>query len=169
MIRHGEARRDGRADHGLTANGARQALELAAVLEATGVLDGAVALVSSPLLRAQQTAGAMAAICDLRILTEPDLCEMGDAPSIGEDEAFSAFLGRVELELTHLASEYRNETVVVVTHAGFIVGSVLTRFAVPIGTKRAWLEPANGSVTEWHWDGDVWSLATYNSFPSVRP
>lgn len=165
LVRHAEARRHGRADHGLTPAGTDQARRLAQGLKAVGVLDSAAALIASPLPRAQQTAEAIAAASGLDVLTRPDLCEMGDEPSIGEGEEFAGFLRRVDRALSRLASDHAGETVVVVTHAGFIVAAVVTRLAVPVGTRRARLEPANVSVTELQWDGEGWLLASYNSLP----
>ena len=92
---------------------------------------------------------------------------MGDAPSVGEGEEFDAFLARVDRALSRLAEDYTDETVIVVTHAGFIVGSILTRFDVPIDGTRARLDPINASVTEWRLESSVWALGSYNSLPGA--
>ena len=167
LIRHGEAKRDGRADLELTSKGRKQALDLAHALDAAGDLEASAALLSSPLPRARQTAEAIARRSDLEILTEQDLCEMGDTPSVGESEEFDAFLVRVDRALSRLAKDYAEETVIVVTHAGFIVGSVLTLFNVPREGSRARLDPVNASVTEWRLESSVWALASYNSLPGA--
>ncbi len=56
LIRHGEAKRDGRADLELTSKGRKQALNLAHALDAAGDLEASAALLSSPLPRSRQTA-----------------------------------------------------------------------------------------------------------------
>ena len=167
LIRHGEAKRDGRPDHGLTSKGRKQAHSVARALDEAGDLGASAALFCSPLPRARQTAEAIAGRTDLEIQTEPDLCEMGDTTSVGESEEFGAFLVRVDRALARLANDFAEETVIVVTHAGFIVGSVLTRFEVPRGSTRARLDPVNASVTEWRLESSVWALASYNSLPGV--
>ncbi len=172
LIRHAEAKRDGRLDYGLTPKGREQALALAGALGAARELDECDALFASPLQRAQETADTIVRESDVEILTEPDLCEMGDTlpPGPGADETFDAFLDRVDQLLFRLAEDYTGKKVMAVTHAGFIVGSFMTRFDVPRPGTGARLDPLNASVTEWRWETSVWRLASYNSLHgAARP
>ena len=164
LIRHAEAKRDGRLDHGLTPKGREQALGLAGALGAAAELDECAALLASPLPRAQETVEAIARESDLEILTEPRLCEMGDMapPGPGVEETFDAFLDRVDQLLCRFGEDYTGKNVMAVTHAGFIVGSFMTRFDVPRPGTGARLEPLNTSVTEWRVESSIWMLASYN-------
>ena len=165
LIRHAEAKRDGRLDYGLTPKGREQALALAGALGAAAELDECSALLASSLQRAQETADAIVRKSDLEILTEPDLCEMGDTPPPGPGvgETFDAFLDRVDQLLCRLAEDYTGKKVIAVTHAGFIVGSFMTRFDVPRPGTGARIDPLNATVTEWRVETSVWQLASYNS------
>ena len=78
LVRHAEAKRDSRVDHGLTSKGLEQALSLARALDTAADVEESAALLASPSPRARQTAEAIARRSDLEIVTEPDLCEMGD-------------------------------------------------------------------------------------------
>lgn len=92
---------------------------------------------------------------------------MGDAPSIGESEDFQSFLTRVDRALAALATTYAGDTVIATTHAGFIVGSILTRFEVPRQSTPARLDPVNARVTEWRLEDSMWVLGSYNSLPDT--
>ena len=172
LIRHGEAKRDGRLDYGLTPKGREQALTLGGALGAAAEFDECAALLASPLQRAQETADAIVQESDLEVLTVPDLCEMGDTapPGPGTEETLDAFLDRVDRLLRRLTDDYAGEKVMAVTHAGFIVGSFMTRFDIPRPGTGARLDPLNTSVTEWRWETSVWRLVSYNSLHgAARP
>lgn len=90
------------------------------------------------------------------LVTEPD---RHVAPG---GESWNSFLARVRRTLQRLAQLPDDETVIAVTHAGFIVASILATFDIPRPGTRARLEPDFASVTEWRVQNRVWTLARYN-------
>jgi broad specificity phosphatase PhoE len=194
LIRHGESDNRGgivaglRSCRGLNERGVRQARMLAERFRSTGEMRECVALLSSPVLRARQTAeeviGSLpvAAIEEDRDLTEIDLgvadgltreeyrsrygefdlIEYPDRPFAPGGESWTQYLGRVRSEMSRLAERYRGQTVVAITHAGFIVGSVLATFDIPRPGTRAWLTPDNASITEWRFEQGKWQLQKFN-------
>ena len=66
------------------------------------------------------------------------------------------------MTLDSLAARHAGETVVAVTHAGFIVAALLDRFAIPRPGTGAWLEPAHTGMTEWRVLDGRWTLARFN-------
>ncbi len=77
-------------------------------------------------------------------------------------ESWMGFLARVRAALDALAVRHDGETVVAVTHVGFVVASLLVTFAIPRPGTGAWLDPAHTGVTEWRVDGGRWLLARDN-------
>ena len=153
LVRHGEtdANRDGRylgrADVPLNARGRAQAASLAAVLPAPDVV------VSSPLLRARQTADALATAFTVdERWTELDYGpldqqKIGDAPADVMErwrddpefappgvETFSALSARVRQACDDLAAMAESSVVMVVTHVS------------PIKAAVAWTMGDSGSL-----------------------
>lgn len=173
---------------GLTERGIEQARVLAARLRATGELSGCAALLCSPVLRARQTAEVLVpALSAGAIERDRDLCELHPGVADGltweeyrarydvfdplafptrpfapGGESWLSFTERVQAVLGRLAQRFAGETVVVVTHAGFIVASVLVVFAIPRPGTAARLDPALTSLTEWRVAEGIWQLARYN-------
>jgi len=61
-----------------------------------------------------------------------------------------------------LAARHDGETVVAVTHARFIVATLLVAFGIPRPGTGAWLAPAHTGLTAWRVAGGRWELARYN-------
>ncbi len=195
LVRHGESHHAQRGIvaglagcAGLTERGVAQSRALAQRLAATGELSDAVALLSSPVPRARQTAEILAgALASGPVATDRGLCELdpGEADGLSwEDyrsrygafdlsanperpfapggESWSDFVGRVRATLGRLADRFDGRTVVAVTHAGFVVVSLLDRLAIPSAGERARLEPELTSLTEWRVANAAWYLERYN-------
>ena len=64
--------------------------------------------------------------------------------------------------LEQFARVHDSKSKILVTHAGFIVGTILKLFKIPIGIDRARLEPDFASITEWSLVNDQWTLVRYN-------
>lgn len=138
LMRHGEAKRDGPGDLGLTEAGRHEVGEFVRGLRDSGRLSACRAIVASPALRAQQTAAGVREHLDLPVLYDPDFCEMGEMERVERDEPFNAFVQRVGGPLERLAQEYAGRDLNAVTHAGVIVGSIVSRFGIP----RLWYRSA---------------------------
>jgi probable phosphoglycerate mutase len=195
LIRHGESEHafcgviaDVCGCTGLTERGTKQAQALADRLRATGEFNDCRVLLSSPVLRARQTAAILAPALSLERIEEDDnLCEVrpGEADGLSWEvyrarygafdlavypnrpiapggECWSAFLDRVRATHQRLAERFDGQTVVAVTHAGFIVASLLVMFGIPRPGTDARLEPDNTSLTEWQVSGTTWTLLRYN-------
>jgi broad specificity phosphatase PhoE len=195
LIRHGEAHHSfngliagDRGCTGLTERGIAQSRALARRLLATGELRDCVALLSSPVRRARQTADLLAAALPGAPLEEmPDLRELhpGDADGLSWDdyrarfgafdlraepqrpfapggETWDAFTTRVRATLDGLAARYAGQTVAAVTHAGFIVVATLLLFAIPRPGTGARIDPEHTALTEWQVTNGIWRLVRYN-------
>jgi hypothetical protein len=57
---------------------------------------------------------------------------------------------------------FAGQTVVAVSHAGFVVASILVAFDIPRQGTGARLEPALTSLTEWRVADATWTLVRYN-------
>jgi probable phosphoglycerate mutase len=173
---------------GLTAAGQQQAQLLAARLVRTGELGDCRRLLSSPVLRAQQTAAVLQTALDWPASEDDQrLCEIdpGAANGLGwadyrerhgefdliaqparpfapGGESWDAFLRRVELTMADLAERHAGQTVVAVSHAGFIVGALLALFAIPRPGTGARIDPGHTSLTTWRHEGGVWQLDQFN-------
>lgn len=171
---------------GLTERGFVQAKTLAQRLQTTGELDGATHLLCSPALRARQTAEAIAPVLGLPLCINDQLIEQdtGDAEGLTQAE-YDALYGyfspareptrplapggetweqknaRVTAAMQSIALVHPGQTVVAVTHAGFIV----TTFLMQLGMTRGWIDPQFTSITEWEWmEGrEKWRLIRYNA------
>ena len=173
---------------GLTQHGFEQAQLLANRLRTTGELNDCHSMLCSPVLRDKQTAQVIAKGIPVNMVKQDDaLCELrpGDAdglswqeyrekfgafdligspcrPFAPHGESWLEFIGRVRDTLERLASEYENQSVMVITHAGFIVASLLVLFDIPRPGTGAYFDPVHTSLTEWHKTNGIWQLAKYN-------
>jgi broad specificity phosphatase PhoE len=175
---------------GLTEDGFKQAHLLARHLRTMPEASDCHTVLSSPVLRARQTAEVLARTMEILPITQDnDLTEVhpGEAEGLSWDayrsqygefdlvaeptrpfaphgESWLQFIGRVRATLQRLAETYAGQTVFAVTHAGFIVASVLVVFDIPKpGTgNRGWLEPLHTALTEWNVTPERWTLVRYN-------
>jgi probable phosphoglycerate mutase len=195
IIRHGEAvsnAEDTVAGHdsclGLTDHGRRQVEALAARLERTSELEGAVALYSSILLRAVETAELLSPVLGgLRVESACALCErhVGEADGLtwaeyearygrevpGLDdyrpfapggESWAGFLDRAEDALYEVMERHPGELVVVAGHGGLIGTSVIRFLDLPANGSGFRGYADNSSITEWEWTGRRWWFVRYN-------
>jgi 2,3-bisphosphoglycerate-dependent phosphoglycerate mutase len=173
---------------GLTELGVQQAHQLAQRFQASRELGDCQALLSSPVRRARETAAILMPSLKTDIVTEDhSLREIHPGRADGmtwqdyqatyggfdliaeptrlfapQGESWQAFLERVHLTLQRLASEYEAKTVVTVTHAGFIVASMLVLFAIPRPGTNARFEPRHTALTVWEVTAGKWQLECYN-------
>src|SRR5438445_5249958 len=145
-------------------------------------------LASSPVRRARESAEILAASMPwLGVVEDCALCEMhnGEAdgltwqeydakyerfnviaepsrPFAPGAESWADVMTRVRECMQELASQHIGKTVVVVTHAGFVLASVLGLLAVQSSTDRATLDPWYTSITCWRRDSKRWSLERFN-------
>jgi broad specificity phosphatase PhoE len=195
LIRHGESEHLSRelvacnaGCTGLTERGFAQARALAERLRASGELGDCAALLSSPVLRARQTAAVLADVLPVAAVEEDcGLCELhpGEADGLTREdyrarsgafdlpafpdrpfapggESWNQVVARVRGTLDRLAKRYAGRTVVAVTHAGFIVVALLDFLDVPRTGPRARLDPRHASLTEWSVSDGLWRLECYN-------
>lgn len=161
---------------GLSELGRGQAGALRDRLAGSGELAEASALYSSVMPRAVETAQIIApALGGLDVRSECDFCEghPGEADGLTWDELAERYpspegwdpdhspapgwetwreMGqRVQQALESLVERHPGETVVVACHGGVVVQSMLHWLALEeLATKaRAWMSPANTSLTEW--------------------
>ena len=203
LIRHGASAHTlrgiiagGSSCPGLTDEGFKQAHLLAGRFRTMPEASNCHTVLSSPVLRAYQTADVLARTLEiLPIVQDNDLAEVhpGEAEGLSWDayrsqygefdlvadptrpfapggESWLQFIGRIRATLHRLAETYAGQTVLAVTHAGFIVASVLVVFDIPRPSTgdgkhppmRGWLEPLHTSLTEWKTAPERWTLARYN-------
>jgi ribonuclease H / adenosylcobalamin/alpha-ribazole phosphatase len=178
LVRHGEAsgnremRYLGTTDAPLTERGQAQARQLANAL----ALYRPAALYTSPLLRACQTAGAVAAALGLAVVADPRLreedfgawenrtraevqaadpqrlaaWEAGDTIAPPGGESLAAVRERVAACADALARRHPGETVLLASHVGPIKALVCAALELPAaGARRMWLDPASICVVDW--------------------
>ncbi|MDH5674945.1 MAG: histidine phosphatase family protein [Myxococcales bacterium] len=165
LIRHGHSDHAPFADRGLTTRGRRQVRELAEQLRRSEAFASCSQLLSSPLPRAMRSAELLLPMVAANaIAVDPALREMNDGleRQSTAPESFELFSERVEQTLLRLAAQHAGQTLIAVTHAGFIVASMLQLLGVSTTAKRARLDPANASVTEWSARDGRWELLRYN-------
>lgn len=197
FIRHAESRHSiekiiavRSACPGLTETGFAQARALAQRLQAAGELGDAPVLLSSPALRARQTAEPIASAFGLAVQVDDRLVEIdtGEAEGLTHAEyearygAFTLpaeparlfapggenwqqFTARVAAAQQDIALAHPGQTVAAVTHAGFIVVSFLKFMGVSPTEQRAWIDPLHTALTEWEWmeARSQWRLVRYNA------
>jgi len=194
LIRHGVSSHNsgsiitGRSScTGLVDEGFKQAHLLANRLRTMPKVSDCHTILSSPVLRAQQTAEVLARTLEiLPVIQDNDLTEIhpGAAEGLSWDayrseygefdlvaeptrpfaphgESWLQFIGRVRATLQRLAETYSGQTVLAATHAGFIVASILVMFDIP-RTCSGWLDPLHTSLTEWDVTPERWTLVRYN-------
>jgi 2,3-bisphosphoglycerate-dependent phosphoglycerate mutase len=180
---------------GLTDEGFRQVHLLAQRLHTTAEFSSCQTILTSPALRARQTANVLAHTLEIHpVIVDDDLTEIhpGEAEGLlwetyraryGEfdlvtnpsrpfspgGENWTQFITRVHSTLHRLAETYQGQTVLVATHAGFIVASMLVLFAIPRPGAEARLEPIHTSLTEWQIANHVWILGRYNDACHLVP
>jgi broad specificity phosphatase PhoE len=172
---------------GLTDLGRRQVAALAARWRRTRVRPDI--LLSSPVRRATETANLLAAdLGSLKATTDCSLCEIhfGVADGLSWEEhaeRYGAFdlpsqprrpfaqggecwadvQCRVRECLETYAKRYSGQSVAIVTHAGFIVVSILEFLRVEGSTvNRAYLDPWFTSMTRWDVTDGRWTLVSFN-------
>jgi probable phosphoglycerate mutase len=191
LIRHGESNHgvqgqiaDVRTCTGLTPRGVEQARALAERLSTPGALPDDPVLLTSPVLRVQQTAKIVAETLDHESLrTDDNLRELlpGEAEGLSSaeyrarfgrfdlirpfapgGESWTAFIDRVRATMHDLAERYDGQTVIAVSHAGFIVAALLILFGIPRPGTGAQFDPAHTAITEWQVVEGTWRLVRYN-------
>ncbi len=178
-----------RGCQGLTPNGRRQAEALRNRLADSRSLV-ADALLTSELPRAIETAGIIAPALGFdEAVRDCDLCEVHTGEADGTDwseyasrfgpfdmeiepdrafapggDSWTSFHERVHRALRRLARDHEAQTVVAVTHAGVIMASIRTLFAIPHPGTGSRLLPTNTGLTVWDHDPerDRWDLRTFN-------
>lgn len=178
LVRHGEAEGNrelrylGASDVALTAQGRQQAFVLAQALRALPLR----AIYSSPLVRARDTAAAVAVEIGLDVVVCVDLRESDygawerltraeaqtrDATRLaaweaGEDvtppdgERLADVQVRVVACADALTAHHPGQTVVVVSHVGPIKALACAALGLPpTAAHRMWLDPASISIVDW--------------------
>ncbi len=77
-------------------------------------------------------------------------------------ESWDDAMARVRRFLEAVAARPVGKTVVVVTHSGFVIASVLGLLAVQSSVDRATLGPGYTSLRCWRWADNRWSLECFN-------
>jgi probable phosphoglycerate mutase len=188
MLRHGVTKHTlkkvfsglGGDDPSLTDLGREQAKRAAARLAKRGPID---AIVSSPLLRARETADVVAAELGLDVELEPGFAEMGfgewdglaffdimerwpddmrswlDSPDVAPPggESFDAVFKRVDEARKRLLTDYEGQTVVVVSH----VTPIKMMLRIALDTEMELIqhfELAPASITTVQWWSEGWPV-----------
>jgi len=183
LVRHGEAagnrelRYLGATDAALTERGHEQARQLADALRAYPL----AAIYSSPLIRARETANAIAAPHGLAVSVEDDLreghfgawenqtraqvretdgaalaaWEAGTDVAPPGGESLEAVRVRAAARATWLAARHAGEMMALVSHVGPIKALVCAALELPAsGALRMWLDPASICVVDWRVGAD---------------
>ena len=71
---------------------------------------------------------------------------------------------------TWVATEFVDQTVVAVCHAGVIMASIRVLFDIPHPGTKARIQPTNTGVTEWEYEADRnrWTLHSFNEHEHLR-
>ena len=174
---------------GLTALGRDQAHALRRHLAETGQIRADV-LLTSVLPRAIETAEIIAPSLGLSAdRQECDLCEIHTGEADGLDwteyaarygsfdmeaeperafapggESWQTFHERVREMCERMATEFVDQTVVAVCHAGVIMASIRVLFDIHALGRGTQFRPTNTGVTEWEheWTQDRWTLHSFN-------
>jgi alpha-ribazole phosphatase/probable phosphoglycerate mutase len=97
-----------------------------------------------------------------------DMIAFPDRAFAPNGESWSAFNRRVRDWLHQLTRDYRDETIVAVTHGGLIVVAMITLLGIARPGTGAQLHPSHTSITEWVVAGDNWQLVRYNDTYHLR-
>ena len=172
-----------RGCRGLTEFGRRQAHALRDHLADTGRIRADV-LLASVLPRAIETAEIIAPALGVQaVRQECDLCEIhtGEADALAwteyaarygsfdmeaepervfapGGESWRTFHERVGEMCKRLATEFIDQTVVAVCHAGVIMASLRVLFDIPHPGTGAQIRPTNTGMTEWEYERDLGPL-----------
>lgn len=194
LVRHGESRAQelgilgGHTGcRGLSDTGRQQVERLRERLAATGELADAVALYSSVMPRAVETAQIIApALGGLEVRQECDFCEghPGEADGLTwaelaerypvDDakwdgnlrrapgwETWSELGQRVSRAISTIVDRHAGETVVVACHGGVVVHAMYHFLGLDLGGgNRAWIAPDNSSLTEFRFAPNPWEKST---------
>ena len=184
-----------RGCRGLTELGREQAARLRDDLARSGHLR-ADHLVASELPRAIETAQIIApALGVARVPTDCELCELHtgeadgtnwadyptafgdfdmetepDRPFAPGGDSWNSFNSRVRAMMDRYATEYENQTVAAVCHAGVIAASLRVTLGIPSPSGHGRLLPTNTGLTEWYDQpaGGLWTLRYYNDSRHLR-
>lgn len=184
-----------RACKGLTDVGRLQAEALRSYLAETGRIHADV-LVASVLPRAIETAGIIAPALGLESVHQDcDLCEIHTGEADGLEwkeydarygifdmeqepervfapggESWRGFHERVLRMCRRLATDYADQNVVAVCHAGFIMASMRGLLGVAPTAVGSRIQPTNTGITEWEHDPewDRWTLHCFNETVHLR-
>jgi broad specificity phosphatase PhoE len=189
-VRHGETewnvqlREMGQLDSPLTRRGVQQAEALGRRLSRIGF----DVLFSSDLGRAAQTAEIIGTICQKPVNLDPGLRERhmgifqgltreeiskkypeqltayeraGFMDVIPDGESAQERTDRSARVLTEIASRHPEQTVVVVTHGGFLTGFLTFVLGIPFGNARRFRKP-NASFNAFEYVDNDWCLQTWN-------
>ena len=189
LVRHGQSlyNRDSSGttqNSGLTELGWRQAQLLADWFARHGQVH---AVISSPLMRARQTAEVIAQRLALPVLLQSGLEEADvpyweELPKTPQDDplglwdstwqpsperapGYSQFRARLRQALQEILSAYLDKTVVIVTHAGTIATLLRSLFGGHLMTVAV----DNGSITHVSWQDGRWRLLAHNSQTHLLP
>jgi probable phosphoglycerate mutase len=187
---------------GLSELGRRQAEALRDRLASTGELDDTVALYASLMPRAIETAAIIApALGGAEVVQECAFCEAhpgeGDGmswteyeerypappawdPELRRDpggETWNEMEARVRQGLDAVVARHGGGTVVIACHGGVIVQAMFRWLGLEAGgTDRAWISPANTSLTEWRFGANPFrkgtleiELVRYNDHAHLAP
>ncbi|MEU5977749.1 histidine phosphatase family protein [Streptomyces sp. NPDC047315] len=193
LVRHGQSHASvqrivagGDTCLGLTDRGRDEAARLTVRLRLEH--DPPHTLLTSPILRARQTAAVLADGLGLGApLVEPGVRELdfGEADGLSTEEyarvhgtfditvhrdrpfapggeSWSAFTGRARRVMDDLAARHRGDDVMVVCHAGFVVAATVGLLDVPPPALFSDTSPATTSISEFVHDGAEWSLLRYD-------
>jgi len=181
FIRHGQTdwnrddRLQGSSDIPLNDTGREQAREAARMLRDGGW----TAIVSSPLLRARETAEIIARELGLELgPAYPELAERDYGPLEGRNatattarwpdreypgaEPLASVAGRGRAGLTRIAADYGDEAVLIVSHGTIIRFTLASLAGHPVDQIR------NGAVSTFRRDAGTWRVLTVNGDPPAE-
>ncbi|MFT3767516.1 MAG: histidine phosphatase family protein [Minicystis sp.] len=186
-----------RGDTGLTPRGVLQAERLRDRLAATGEITAHV-LLASTLPRARQTAEIIAPALDLEVTLDDELHELrpGEADGLPLAEAIArfglpdfereperplgpgaeswhGFMGRVAAAIDRIVRAHEGNTIVAVTHGGFVDGAFAHFLRLGAGFPPAQFSTRHASITHWQkrprWNqAEGWHLVTFNDAAHLR-
>jgi probable phosphoglycerate mutase len=97
-----------------------------------------------------------------------DMVREPERPFAPGGESWLDFRSRVEGGLERLARDYQDETVIAVTHGGFVETALLVLFDIPRPGTGADLEAGNTSITEWRYSNGIWILVRFNDIGHLK-
>lgn len=194
VARHGQSEADlkkvmeGRADFPLTAKGRRQAELLAGWITEHYRVDQ---IVTSPLIRAGQTAQLLREACGAPVSELPDLMEFNNGllagvpfseverrypavanipphESVYGQETRLAFRFRAEAVLSKILSDYESQDVVcLITHGG-LINQLFRAFLKLPPDSGAWISTGDTGIHEWVVLGESRGITYLNSLDHLK-